>query len=340
MFLMELYSTPPPDYNIFYAGWDRNKRSDLFSFVAGIHHPHGGKKAVSEGTFVTNSNPNFWRVKWDRNDAPTAPGSSGSPLFEEFYDRVVGDLSYGTSECDNTNGVDRYGKFRKQWSDIGGSDKRLKDWLDPNGNDPTAIDGRDPCFDNLLIQNRNFYPASQYQPFNKVTIQAANTITTSYTVTIKVGSEYHFTAGSFITLEPGFTAEAGSNFLASIAPCTQIVTQQKMANVTTGNEASEDTIYKIDLPFISPNIENRLRNFPNPFNQKTTIEFSLQDAGEVSLVITDVYGQTILVLVNNIYYSKGIFQVDFDSDKFPTGIYLYTFKTQAYSETKKMLLIK
>jgi len=52
------------------------------------------------------------------------------------------------------------------------------------------------------------------------------------------------------------------------------------------------------------------------------------------------YGQTKSILVNNIYHPKGIYQVDFDSDKLPNGIYFYTIKTPTYSETKKMLLIK
>jgi hypothetical protein len=62
MFLMELDNVPPPEFNIYYLGWDRNDRNDLPDEIRGIHHAEGGKKAVSVGTFNANTNPYFWRV--------------------------------------------------------------------------------------------------------------------------------------------------------------------------------------------------------------------------------------------------------------------------------------
>jgi len=339
MFLMELYQTPPPDYNTHYVGWDRSDRNDLFSFVSGVHHPHGNKKAVSDGSFASNTNPNFWRIEWD--DYPTAGGSSGSPLFEDFHNRVIGDLSYGTSDCDNVDGIDRYGKLRKQWSDIGGSDKRLKDWLDPNDNDPNEIDGRDPCFDNLLIQNRTFYPANEYQPFNKVTIQASNSITTSGSVIIKNGSEYHFTAGTQITLEPGFETELGAEFTASIASCTQLANNHRIGNLNQEQEVGNDSIYKIGLPdYFIPTLENSIRNFPNPFNNKTTIEYSLKTDEQVNIFITNIYGDIIYSVSQNIFHIKGIYQIDLNTGLWASGTYFYSIQTPSYSQTQKMILIK
>jgi len=114
MFLMELDNVPPPEFNIYYLGWDRNDRNDLPDEIRGIHHAEGGKKAVSVGTFNANTNPYFWRVTWDINNHPTSQGSSGSPLLLNNSLKVIGDLSYGTAQCDNLDGIDRYGKFRAQ----------------------------------------------------------------------------------------------------------------------------------------------------------------------------------------------------------------------------------
>ena len=125
MFLLELNSFPPPDYNVHLAGWDRSSRKNLSDNIIGIHHPEGIEKKISLGTFKANTNPNFWRVTWDRNDAPTAEGSSGSPLFEDA-NRIIGWLSYGTSNCDKIDGIDRYGKLRGAWSSVTGSDSRIR----------------------------------------------------------------------------------------------------------------------------------------------------------------------------------------------------------------------
>ena len=264
MFLMELYSFPPPDYNVYLAGWDRESASGIDD-VMGIHHPHGYRKSVSLGSRKSNTNPNFWRVEWDRNDAPTAGGSSGSPLFDDDNDKIIGWLSYGTSECDNLDGKDRYGKFRKAWTGPA-SDKRLHEWLDPNDNDPNNIDGRNPCFDNLLIQNRTFYSAEEYyQPENRVVVQAKHKIETQGNVTIKSGSEYVFRAGDEIILSDGFTAEAGCNFVAEIAPCSG------SKSLKIGNDIETD-IYKIEFDEFSPNIKSDyIQVYPNPFENKTTI---------------------------------------------------------------------
>ena len=121
MFLMELSEIPPPDYNVNYLGWDRSDRGDLSDYVKGIHHAEGGKKAVSTGSFQANTNPYFWRVRWDVNNHPTSQGSSGSPLMSSNTHKVIGDLSYGVAQCDNLTGIDRYGKLRAQWNDPFGS---------------------------------------------------------------------------------------------------------------------------------------------------------------------------------------------------------------------------
>lgn len=341
MFLLELNSFPPPDYNVHLAGWDRSNRGDLSDNVMGIHHPEGIEKKISQGTFKANTNPNFWRVEWDRNDAPTAGGSSGSPLFEDDNDRIVGWLSYGTSDCDKIDGIDRYGKFRDAWSSIYGSDQRLKDWLDPNDNDPNELDGRDPCFTNLLIQNRTFYSAQQrYQPENKVTIQAGNTIETSGNVVIKSGSEYKFTAGQQIVLKPGFHAEAGSNFTATIEPCELIAKRMMSENeIITDSLIEEKTnVYKLKTESLDLKVQTSVFAFPNPSKDFTTIEYSLANEDFVTIEIYDINGVLLTALMTNKQHKEGIYQVDFDTSNLSSGQYNCVLKTS--STLKNCRIIK
>lgn len=341
MFLLELYSFPPPDYNVHWAGWDRSNRNNLSDDVMGIHHPNGTNKKISLGTFKANSNPNFWRVEWNRNNAPTARGSSGSPLFEDDNDRIIGWLSYGTSDCENINGIDRYGKFREAWSSIYGSDQRLKDWLDPNDNNKNELDGRDPCFTNLVIQNRTFYSAQhRYQPENKVTVQAGNTIETSGSVIIKSGSEYKFTAGQQIILKPGFHAEAGSNFTATIEPCKLVANKISSKNETTIDSLIEEKtiVYKHKTEILDLELQTSVFAFPNPSRIFTTIEYSLANEDFVSIEIYDINGILITTLMDKKQHKKGIYQIYFDTSNLSSGLYNCVFKTS--STVKKCRIIK
>ena len=333
MFLMELYTFPPPDYNVYLAGWDRESASGIGN-VMGIHHPHGYRKSVSLGSRKNNTNTNFWRVEWDRNDAPTAGGSSGSPLFDDDNDKIIGWLSYGTSECDNLDGIDRYGKFRKAWTGPS-SEKRLHEWLDPDDNDPNNINGRNPCFDNLLIQNRTFYSAQEYyQPENKVVVQAKHTIETQGNVTIEPNAEYVFKAGSSIHLKPGFHAKAGCSFVAKIEPCSG------SKSLKIGNDIETD-IYKIEFDKFKPNIKSDyIQAYPNPFENKTTIEYSLQEETQVTINIYNLQGVKILTIINNELHPSGIFQVDFFAKNLNQGIYICSLRTMKAIKTSKLIISK
>lgn len=341
MFLLELYSFPPPDYNVLLAGWDRSKRSNLSDDVFGIHHPSGTNKKISQGAFKANTNTNFWRVEWNRNDSPTAKGSSGSPLFDDDNDRIIGWLSNGTSDCDKIDGIDRYGKFRKAWSSIYGSDKRLKDWLDPDDNDPNELQGRDPCFTNLLIQNRTFYSAQQrYQPENKVTVQAGNTIETSGNVIIKSGSEHKFTAGQKIILKPGFHAEEGSNFTAAIEPCELIAKMMISENesVTDSLIEEKNNLFKLKTESLDLKVQTSVYAFPNPSRDFTTIEYSLSNNEVITIEIYHINGILITTLMSNKSHKQGIYQVDFDTSNLPSGQYNCVLKTS--SALKNCRIIK
>jgi len=333
MFLMELYSFPPPDYNVYLAGWDREDASGIGN-VMGIHHPHGYQKSVSLGSRKNNTNTNFWRVEWDRNDKPTAKGSSGSPLFDDDNDKIIGWLSYGSSECDNIDGIDKYGKFKDAWTGPD-SDKRLHEWLDPDDNDPNNVDGRNPCFDNLLIQNRTFYSAQEYyQPENRVVIQAKNTIETQGDVTIESGSEYVFRAGDEIILSDGFTAEAGCNFVAEIVPCSGA------KSLKTVNDIEAD-IYKIGFEEFKPNIKSDyIQAYPNPFENNTTIEYSLIEETQVSIEIYNLQGVKIMTVINNELHPSGIFQVDFFPRNLNQGIYICSLRTSKTIKTSKLIISK
>lgn len=86
-----------------------------------------------------------------------------------------------------------------------------------------------------------------------------------------------------------------------------------------------------------------LQNYPNPFNPTTTISYTIpsnnNSGSHVVLKIYNHLGSEINTLVN-IFQPAGIYNVSFNAEHLPSGVYYYTIKTHSFIETKKMLLIK
>jgi len=85
-------------------------------------------------------------------------------------------------------------------------------------------------------------------------------------------------------------------------------------------------------------------NSPNPFNDKTTISYTLPEAGTVNLVVYNKMGQIVKTLVNE-YQTAGVHQVTVNStDLSGAGVYLYKLdvkgETNNYSSTNNMILIR
>ncbi len=80
------------------------------------------------------------------------------------------------------------------------------------------------------------------------------------------------------------------------------------------------------------------QNYPNPFNPKTTISFALPVAGEVTLEIFNVLGQT--VESQSMKFDAGFHKIEWDGGAYASGVYFYRLQADRFTETKKMVLIK
>ena len=81
------------------------------------------------------------------------------------------------------------------------------------------------------------------------------------------------------------------------------------------------------------------QNYPNPFNPSTKIEYSIKEAGNVSLAVYNMLGQQVASLVNQ-RQDAGKYTVNFDASKMTSGIYIYKLSTNNFVQTKKMILVK
>jgi hypothetical protein len=100
-----------------------------------------------------------------------------------------------------------------------------------------------------------------------------------------------------------------------------------------GSTSVENTVYSKPDKFML------IQNYPNPFNPTTTINYSIPERSYVSLKIYDVLGNEVVTLVSE-EKPAGSYEIEFNANGMPSGIYLYQLKAGSYSVTKKMLLIK
>ena len=95
---------------------------------------------------------------------------------------------------------------------------------------------------------------------------------------------------------------------------------------------------------VLPQVYALQQNFPNPFNPSTTIQYSLPQAGPVSLKIYDMVGQVVRHLVeqNQVAGSHQAVWDGLDKAGAPTanGVYLYELRAGEYRARRKMLLLK
>jgi photosystem II stability/assembly factor-like uncharacterized protein len=81
------------------------------------------------------------------------------------------------------------------------------------------------------------------------------------------------------------------------------------------------------------------QNYPNPFNPATKISFDIKNSTFASLKIFDMSGKEIKALVDE-NLAAGSYEINFNASELNSGVYFYTLKTNEYTETKKMMLVK
>jgi len=82
------------------------------------------------------------------------------------------------------------------------------------------------------------------------------------------------------------------------------------------------------------------QNYPNPFNPATRLSFSLPRSSKVTLTVHNLLGQVVAILLDEVSYSSGSHDVQFDAANLPNGIYFYKIAAGNFKEVKKMTLLK
>lgn len=92
-------------------------------------------------------------------------------------------------------------------------------------------------------------------------------------------------------------------------------------------------------PIETPASFQLAQNYPNPFNPSTTISFSVEQSGHVTLEVFDAQGRLVQTLMNRTV-TAGSHTIHFDAGYLPSGTYLYRIVTPHGLESRKMTLLR
>lgn len=89
----------------------------------------------------------------------------------------------------------------------------------------------------------------------------------------------------------------------------------------------------------SPERYSLSRNFPNPFNPTTTINFSLPVEEVVTITIFDILGRVVQTPLHK-RMNAGSYSLSVKMNDHSSGVYFYRMSTEHFQRTNKMLLTK
>jgi len=321
--LLQLDRKPRPNFNAYYNGWS-NDKDDMTSRGACIHHPTGDIKKISKWKKANTLKVNFWKVKY--TSGSTESGSSGSALFNSSG-YIVGQLNGGKADCGN-NKADFFGCFHRSWHNFGLSGK-----LNPNGSHSggyqywiSSMNGDETCRQNWIFNNCNDLHTSDNVSFlvpqtvgtrqYDGVYNAQNQIFAENSI-IQSGTTVVFEAGNSITLNSGFIAEAGSNFIAQIRNC----------QLGCGNGRNSEDDYEMVILDSEKNEESNPKSvtvenneniieftiYPNPNNGIFTIMALNEKSEFIKMTITDLRGVVV--------YSTNFFTEEVHLPNPVSGIY-------------------
>ena len=141
-------------------------------------------------------------------------------------------------------------------------------------------------------------------------------------------------------------------YIKILIPLQSVTTQGKYIFATCGYGGlfilNNDLVAGLDPDDSVPACRSKhvlRQNQPNPFNPSTVIRFDLPEPAVVSLRVFDVTGRLVRVLLGGETVSAGTSEAVWngrdDSDHtVAAGIYFYHLEAPAYSETRRMALVK
>jgi photosystem II stability/assembly factor-like uncharacterized protein len=81
------------------------------------------------------------------------------------------------------------------------------------------------------------------------------------------------------------------------------------------------------------------QNYPNPFNPSTKFRYSIPTQSKVVIKVYDILGNEVATLMDE-EKTIGTYEITWNAEQLPSGVYFYQLKAGDYVNTKKMILLK
>jgi hypothetical protein len=153
---------------------------------------------------------------------------------------------------------------------------------------------------------------------------AATSISTSGNIVFKQYSSGLYQAASYVRLDPGFEAKAGSEFTARIKTCNNFFAQN-------GNTAVEE------IQTAKPLKEN-FKVYPNPASSQVTVEWQYSEVKLDKLFLTDMAGRLVMEMQPSQKINAGKMQVQFSTGQLENGIYFVNLISDNKKQVSKLVV--
>jgi hypothetical protein len=147
--------------------------------------------------------------------------------------------------------------------------------------------------------------------------------------------------GAFLSTNSGTSWTAVNNGLTNSNVTALAVSG---SNIFAGTNTSG--VWRREMPTAVKDDENNVpmlfslsQNYPNPFNPSTTISFSLLSKSFVTLKVFDILGREVATIVSE-EMPAGSYSRQWNAAKMSSGIYFYRLQAGAFTETKKLVLLR
>jgi photosystem II stability/assembly factor-like uncharacterized protein len=169
------------------------------------------------------------------------------------------------------------------------------------------------------------------------TLQAVSLINESIGTAVGWGMIIRTTNGGLTWTQQFMGSQARLYGVSQITPSTAIAVGEagSIYRTTTGG-----VFVGVGTPPVEITTEFVLeQNYPNPFNPITTIQFTLLRSTFVKLTVYDILGAEVTTLLAT-ELPSGPYTVRWDATGKPSGVYFYRLESNAFVETKKLMLLK
>lgn len=197
---------------------------------------------------------------------------------------------------------------------------------------------QDSCW--FIYGYGDFKKVCPYEPSND-TIFASNTHFSAVTTNTQ-----SFTANSFALWNEYaglgyFPSQEGDNLFY---PCNSADTDAYHPGIDGANYLEDihiaASIFSISYLGVPSMRESGIRvsqNYPNPYHNSTTINYTLLKSSDISIKVTDLAGRQILYQDYGTVI-PGEHSIMLNASNFSTGVYFYSISSSGYTITKKMVV--